>query len=202
MRAPKGSWTRPTQDRVREALFSMLAPRLAGARFLDLFAGSGVVGVEAWSRGAAFVCWVERNRRVARVLEQNVSELCAGAGVVYCDDVLRFVRRAARGEPFDVVYADPPYADSRGGGFGARRAGPGALCDGLRSSGLLAPGGLFIMEEEAGHEVVQPEGWRLVGNRVYGHTRLRLFGLDVKTDATETTADSGLRAAATGEGVG
>lgn len=79
IRVPDGP-VRPTQDRVREALFSMLGDRVVGARFLDLFAGSGAVGIEAWSRGAAQVCFVENNKRAYLILRQSVNELCASAG--------------------------------------------------------------------------------------------------------------------------
>ena len=96
---PAGRAVRPTQDRVRQALFSALATRIAGSQFLDLFAGSGAVGLEAWSRGAAGVVWVEQNPRVLRVLQANIGALCAPAGVA-CgtaravrSDVLGFLER-------------------------------------------------------------------------------------------------------------
>ncbi|MEI6807548.1 MAG: RsmD family RNA methyltransferase, partial [bacterium] len=120
-----GDMIRPTQEKVRQALFSCLAEKTPGCRFLDLFAGSGAVGLEAWSRGASFVCWVERDPRVAGVLKQNVASLCVPSegreGKVACDgktrvvmtDAGRFASKAGFDEPFDIIFADPPYAVGR-----------------------------------------------------------------------------------------
>lgn len=111
LRAPAGLATRPTPDRLREALFNILGAEVVDASFLDLFAGSGAVGIEAVSRGAARVVAVENSRRALEALEANV-ELC-GAG-----DRLRIVAKEATsalrslgeaGEQFDLVYVDPPY---------------------------------------------------------------------------------------------
>jgi 16S rRNA (guanine966-N2)-methyltransferase len=103
--------TRPTSDRVREALFSTLGERVTGGVVLDLYAGSGALGIEALSRGAAHATFVERDRRVARVLRENLAELGLRA-TVHVTDVARFVREldvVAPGAPFTVVLCDPPY---------------------------------------------------------------------------------------------
>jgi 16S rRNA (guanine(966)-N(2))-methyltransferase RsmD len=110
LQAPPGLATRPTSDRLRETLFNVLAPRIEGAAFLDLYAGSGAVGIEALSRGAARVVVVERAAPALKLLRANLArleiqreiEVCAGA-------VGAFLRRGAAGAGFDVVFLDPPY---------------------------------------------------------------------------------------------
>ena len=105
----KGRDIRPTTDRVREAWMSAMGGRLDGLRVLDLFAGSGAVGLEALSRGAAHVTFVERARSSIRVLEANVALLGAGNDVrVIDDDVHHFLRKVER-HAYDVALADPPY---------------------------------------------------------------------------------------------
>jgi 16S rRNA (guanine966-N2)-methyltransferase len=109
--APPGRDVRPTADRVRESWMSILTPVIPGARVLDLFAGSGALGLEALSRGATHVTFVERSSRVARVLEANVTALDAADEVtIVRGDALRFVRQHA-GAPFDLALADPPYRE-------------------------------------------------------------------------------------------
>jgi 16S rRNA (guanine966-N2)-methyltransferase len=105
----RGKDVRPTTDRVREAWMSALGGRLDGLTVLDLFAGSGALGLEALSRGAAWVVFVERARGSLRVLEANVAHLGAGEACrVVADDVFRYLK-AFDGPPFDVALADPPY---------------------------------------------------------------------------------------------
>jgi 16S rRNA (guanine966-N2)-methyltransferase len=107
--APPGKNVRPTLDRVREAWMSIVQPRLAGGRVLDLFAGSGALGLEALSRGAMFADIVERDPRTFRVLQQNVATLEADAMVrLHRTDALRFVAAAGQLE-YQVAFADPPY---------------------------------------------------------------------------------------------
>jgi len=108
---PPGDSVRPTADRVREALFASLAPRLPGASVLDAFAGSGALGLEARSRGAARVTFVERERRALEALRRNIAAVGLGDTTVIAADVLRAVRDGAlAGAPFDLVLLDPPYA--------------------------------------------------------------------------------------------
>ena len=108
---PRGDTTRPTADQVRIALMDTLAPRLAGARVLDLFAGAGGVGLEALSRGAAEVVFVERDARAVAALRENIQTLGVGqAARVKRGDVLRELAALYRaGERFDIVFLDPPY---------------------------------------------------------------------------------------------
>lgn len=114
LRVPGGRATRPTSDRVREALFSTLAERVVDAAVLDLYAGSGALGIEALSRGAARVTFVEHDRRAAAVLRHNLDTLGLRA-VVKTMDVARYVREAGNARddgPYDLVLCDPPYRSS------------------------------------------------------------------------------------------
>jgi len=113
LRAPRGLATRPTADRVRVTLFDVLGPTVAGARVLDLFAGTGAVGIEALSRGAARVVLVERDQSALRALRANLAALDAprAAARVMAGDVLRVLPELGAQEgPFDLVFIDPPYA--------------------------------------------------------------------------------------------
>jgi len=115
LKAPRGRVTRPTSDRVKEALFAMLGP-LDGGRVLDLFAGTGALGIEALSRGAERAVFVERDARVVSVLKANLSELGLGgtAAEVRCVDALVALRSArGREETYDLLFIDPPYAQAR-----------------------------------------------------------------------------------------
>ena len=141
--APVGRGTRPTPDRVKESLFSILGPRLPGARVLDLFAGTGQLAIEALSRGAASAVLVESGREPAEVIRHNLDRtgLSGKARLVRtdCRSALRVL--AAEGCAFDLVFLDPPYAEA-----------PrwfGQLAPVLLTGGLLAPGGLLVLEQEA-----------------------------------------------------
>ncbi len=115
LRAPRGLATRPTADRVRVTLFDVLGPAVAGARLLDLFAGTGAVGIEALSRGAARAVLVERDQSALRALRANLAALDASraAARVLAGDVLRLLPEIGAQEgPFDLVFLDPPYATS------------------------------------------------------------------------------------------
>jgi 16S rRNA (guanine(966)-N(2))-methyltransferase RsmD len=115
LRAPRGLATRPTADRVRVTLFDVLGPAVAGARVLDLFAGTGAVGIEALSRGAARVVLVERDQSALRALRANLAALGAPRAVarVMAGDVIRLLPELGAQEgPFDFVFIDPPYASA------------------------------------------------------------------------------------------
>jgi 16S rRNA (guanine966-N2)-methyltransferase len=139
LEAPPGLATRPTSDRLRETLFNVLAPRIEGAAFLDLYAGSGAVGMEALSRGAAQVEFVERGPAALKVLRGNLERLGIAAGFhIHAVAVGAFLRRAAEApkrERYEVVFLDPPwdaaeeYAATLGllGGSAAGLLGAGAL---------------------------------------------------------------------------
>jgi 16S rRNA (guanine966-N2)-methyltransferase len=109
LEAPDWAGVRPTSDKLRETLFNILAPRIEGARVLDGFAGTGAVGIEALSRGAAHVAFVERDPRAARLIDKNVGSLGARERhAIIRAEIAAAVRRLA-GERFDIVFLDPPY---------------------------------------------------------------------------------------------
>ena len=108
LRFPQGPDIRPTPDRVRETLFNWLGGRVSGARCLDLFAGSGALGLEALSRGAAHVTFIEHDPRAARELGAHLAEWGAAGARVECQDALAFLR--GTGSPFDIAFLDPPFA--------------------------------------------------------------------------------------------
>lgn len=141
--APPEEITRPTSDRLRETLFNVLAPRLPGTRFLDLYAGSGAVGIEALSRGARAVVAVESHKKAVWVIEQNLASLGIEEGLeLISAEVTHALRQLAdeREEGrFDLVFVDPPYREH------------GAYAQTLRLLGdleLVAPGGTVIVEHE------------------------------------------------------
>jgi 16S rRNA (guanine(966)-N(2))-methyltransferase RsmD len=162
--APPGTGTRPTSDRVREALFSILGGRVAEARVLDLFAGSGALGLEALSRGAAAVTFVERAPAALRVLRANVEALGAEAEIVRAD-ALKWLRAASDGAPqYDLVFLDPPYRQA--GALGA------VLSDALPA--VLGPDALVVAESDrrAPLELTIPT----IDERRYGDTLIRIHG--------------------------
>jgi 16S rRNA (guanine966-N2)-methyltransferase len=108
--APAGLATRPTSDRLRETLFDVLGVSIQGAAFLDLYAGSGAVGIEALSRGAAQAVFVERARGALKVLRENLARLGIGVEVqIHATSAAKFLRAAGDAQPFDAVFLDPPY---------------------------------------------------------------------------------------------
>ena len=162
--APRGDTVRPTADRVREALFASLAPLLPGAAVLDAFAGSGALGLEARSRGAAHVTFVEQDRRALEALRTNVATVGLDAVEVVVGDALRRVREATLpGAPFDLVLLDPPYA------LGEEPLGV-LLADLVP---LLAPDATVVVERAAGApEPSWPAALEAGEPRRYGATRL------------------------------
>jgi 16S rRNA (guanine966-N2)-methyltransferase len=159
--APAGSATRPTSDRVREALFSVLGD-VDGLRVLDLFAGSGALGIEALSRGAASAVFAERAPAALKALQSNLSALEIEARV-HSGDARGFVRKArAAGETYDLVFLDPPYREA------------GRLAPELDVAALLAPGGRIVTESDrrAPLEIDLP----MTFERRYGDTLIRIHG--------------------------
>lgn len=182
------SGVRPTQDRVRQALFSSMAERVPDSVFLDLCAGSGSVGVEAWSRGAAQVWWVEGHARTYSILKKNVEELCGppaasgGALRLFREEGLRFLRQESPETAFDVIFADPPYgAEAAGRPFAAE------ALESVRMNRRLKPGGLFVMEQSARDPVWPAPGWQTPVSREYGETALVFYRLETAVE-TERNA--------------
>ncbi|HLI30609.1 MAG TPA: 16S rRNA (guanine(966)-N(2))-methyltransferase RsmD [Terriglobia bacterium] len=134
-----GEALRPTSDQMRETLFDVLAERIRGARFLDLFAGSGAVGLEALSRGASEVVFVERRRQASELIRKNLLALgiCSGFRVMPCRAETAISRLADEDEQFDFVFLDPPYAEIREYHTTLRECA---------RSGILNPGAVVIAE--------------------------------------------------------
>ncbi len=158
--APKGVATRPTGDRVREAAFNLIGP-VDGAAVLDLFAGSGALGLEALSRGAASATFVESDRVACRTISQNLEKLGLTGARVVCGDAVWTLRQEPR--TYDIVLVDPPYElwaelEPR-------------LADGLAR--VLAPDGLVLVETGSKTEPVLPLALRT--SRRYGSARLTVF---------------------------
>jgi 16S rRNA (guanine966-N2)-methyltransferase len=165
LRAPR-SGLRPSGDRVRESLFARLGD-LDGAAVLDLFAGTGALGIESLSRGAASLVCVERSRGVAAVLAENLEALgLLSSSRVLSEDVLAAVRRLGRaGERFDLVLLDPPYAS------GEARGALAALVE----AGIAAPGAMVVLERSRSHPVADVPGLELLDERRYGDTVITRF---------------------------
>ncbi|MFN9631314.1 MAG: 16S rRNA (guanine(966)-N(2))-methyltransferase RsmD [Cyanobacteriota bacterium] len=170
LRSPKGDGARPTTARVRQAVMNMLTGELRGSRWLELCGGSGVMACEALQRGASAVVLVERDRRVAAVARENLAAVAAAIDhrggappsvMVVEREAQRFLGRGAAASglaPFDLIYADPPWA--------AGLHGP--LAEAVAAGGWLAPGGTLIWEGERGTVWAIPTGWRERQRRAYG----------------------------------
>jgi 16S rRNA (guanine966-N2)-methyltransferase len=155
---PNAPGLRPTPDRVRETLFNWLQFEIAGTRCLDLFAGSGALGLEALSRGAAEVVFVERDAHAAASLRETLSTLGGQGSVVDSRDAFAFLAQPPT-RPFDVVFLDPPYDQQ----WLPR------LCAALESGGWLAPGARIYLEDAAGRgPPALPPGWELRRSRRAG----------------------------------
>ena len=158
---------RPTMEQAREAVFSSLAARVPGARVLDLFAGSGSFGLEAWSRGAASVTAVEKVSKHWKILQGNFQSLQGDPDLGRWDavqaDVYDYLKRPVG--PFDLVFADPPYEE----------ADLPRLLEALR--GALAPDGLLVFEMRAHGAYSPPPEWILIKEKCYGGTRMLFLEL-------------------------
>ena len=161
--APTWDGLRPTSDKLRETLFNILAPRIHGARVLDGYAGTGAVGIEALSRGAAHVTFVEKDRRAVALIEANLAACGVDADyTIENRDLIAAVRQAA-GAAFDVVWLDPPYdiMDVSGALDAASR--------------MLAPGGLLVLERATRREPDAPASLQRVRDVKSGDSTLTFF---------------------------
>jgi 16S rRNA (guanine(966)-N(2))-methyltransferase RsmD len=165
--APRGLATRPTSDRVREALFSILG-NIEGFAVLDLYAGSGALGLEALSRGARFATFVERARAPVVALRENIAALDVEAdSAVFVTDVRAAIRALGKsGARVGLVFADPPYADKD----------TAALLESLVESGLLDEGAIVVLEHSSKVTPPDPDPDRVLrSTRVYGDTALTFY---------------------------
>lgn len=165
LRTPKGRITRPTTDRVREALFNILGSRVIDSIFLDLFAGSGAVGLEALSRGAKKAVFIENNKLALKCLNSNLmSTNFKAKGLVIAADARRALEYLKKRDIFfDLVYVDPPY--SKGWGD--------VILPSVND--LLLPYGLIIMETSVKEKPSEINGIKMFSKRVYGDTALSFY---------------------------
>jgi 16S rRNA (guanine966-N2)-methyltransferase len=181
---PPGDVVRPTPDRVREALFDILGPTLSGLRVLDLYAGTGALGLEALSRGAAHATFVERDARVRATLARNAEELgVVGRSRILAGDVESLLARRAVGGPFELVLADPPYLEAPG-----ERVLPA-----LASSGALVPGSTVVLQRHHRTPPVEAPGTGLVRHRTAGYGRTSLDFYSFSGDCARPGGLSGHR---------
>tara|TARA_R110000824_G_scaffold222077_1_gene409310 strand:- start:48138 stop:48752 length:615 start_codon:yes stop_codon:yes gene_type:complete len=154
---------RPTPDRVRETLFNWLGQQLYGQQVLDLFAGTGALGIEAVSRGAACVDFVERDPRVAAQLSTNLTSLHITSSAVHINDVQAYLTRPA--QPYSLVFLDPP--------FHQQLAEP--CCKTLESGGWLSDGAMIYLETETSLAPGVPANWQLHRETQAGESTARLY---------------------------
>ena len=174
LKVPKTDAIRPTQDRVRESLFNILAPEIGDADFVDLFAGCGAVGLEALSRGAKTATFVEANRKHVEVLNANLKTILGPLGrlgplgqQVVCADVYRWISTYV-GPGFSIGFADPPYRLGEEKGYAQVLAT-------LAERNVIRPDGLFVAEMTAVQKAEETPGWDLLRDRVYGKTRICIW---------------------------
>ena len=151
---PRGNAVRPTTDRIKETLFNMIRDEVPGCRFLDLFAGSGGIGIEALSEGADFCVFADKSRTSAACVKANLAHThLEESAAVYTCDFRQALHRLARSEPFDIVFLDPPY--DRGLEIEALRL--------LASQDLVSEGGLIIIESliDADYSNLIPDCFRI-----------------------------------------
>jgi 16S rRNA (guanine966-N2)-methyltransferase len=167
LKSPKRHALRPTQDRIRQVIFSSLAEHVPGARTLDLYAGTGSFGIEALSRGAHSATFVEQDAEAVQCIRDNLLH-CHLQGEVRQGDVLTYLKEPP-GTPFDLIFADPPYTKSRG-----------ALEDDPvlgKVAPFLAPEGILVCEHYAEREVENARSWEVIRHRTYGETGLTFLRL-------------------------
>jgi 16S rRNA (guanine966-N2)-methyltransferase len=171
LKTPKWEGVRPTSDKLRETLFNILAPRIAGANVLDGYAGTGALGIEALSRGAAHVTFVEKDRRAAALIEENV-QACGvkGSYTIACSDFLTW--RGGGSGSFDLILLDPPYDTSN----------VHQVLD--RAAGLLSSDGLLVLERATRQDPDVPSSLERMRDVRSGDSTLTMF-----TRAAEPIAD-------------
>ncbi len=159
---------RPTPERIRETLFNWLSPRIHGARCLDLFAGTGALGLEALSRGAQSVVFVERASRAVATLQHNIETLAADGAVVLQMDALDYLDEE-RQERFDLVFLDPPFAAEM----------LDELCRLIAQRQVLAEDAhIYLEQDRSNPEPDLPDGWRILKNKTAGNVRYMLVQQD------------------------
>ncbi len=163
LRTLKGTDIRPTTDKTKETLFNIMQFRIPGCRFLDLFAGTGAIGIEALSRGASAAFFVEKDRRAHSLIAENLAYTKTDARAkLIRGDVLQVLAQLEREEPFDIIFMDPPFDQ------GLEKD----VLTYLSDSGIPAPGGLIIAEASAGTDFsyLPDLGYEVVKRKLYTHS--------------------------------
>ena len=169
LKAPEGMDTRPTADRVKEALFSILQGRVYGVRALDLYGGSGALALEALSRGAQSCVIVDQSAKACRVIRENIEELRVGdrAELMKMSDVQALRALRNRGDAFDLIFLDPPY-----------RMDASPVCALIAEYGLLKKDGDLVLEHSRDKTPPAVPPLLLSGRRDYGATSLSFYRLE------------------------
>ena len=157
---------RPTMDRVKAAIFSSLGDMVIGARILDLFAGTGALGIEALSRGAASAIFVEADRQSGETIERNLAKTNL-KGRVQLQDVFDFLRRPSSADKFQIIFADPPYDKLHRG-----ESHTDALLHNETLPQLLKPNGIFVLEKLPSEIIPDLKPWRVIRRKTYGATEV------------------------------
>jgi len=157
---------RPTMDRVKGAIFSSLGDAVVGARVLDLFAGSGALGIEALSRGAASAVFVEEDRQSVEVLGKNLTKTKL-KGRIRNQDVFDFLRHASNTGEFQIIFADPPYEKTNHSERYTEK-----LLNNEALPRLLEPGGMFVLEKRPDETLPEIKRWNVIRRKAYGATEV------------------------------
>jgi len=160
------SGVRPTMDRVKAAIFSSLGETVINAQVLDLFAGSGALGIEALSRGAASAVFVEDDRQSAEAIEKNLAKTKL-KGRVRRQDVFVFLRQQSDAENFQIIFADPPYEKANDGANYTER-----LLNNDSLPQLLVPEGIFVLEKRPSETISELKFWQVIRQKTYGATEV------------------------------
>jgi 16S rRNA (guanine966-N2)-methyltransferase len=174
------SGVRPTMDRVKAAIFSSLGEEVIGARVLDLFAGTGALGIEALSRGADSAMFVEENAAAVKTIERNLARTKL-EGRVRQQDVFAFLRASQTPEQYRIIFADPPYEKTKSGGQYTQ-----LLLESSELAGLLEPAGVFVLEKRPAEKMPSIPLWEVIRARRYGATEV----LFLQRAAVGTVADA------------
>ncbi len=162
LKARRGAETRPTADRVKESLFNILAPYLAGARFLDIFAGNGGIGIEALSRGADFCVFIEKNVQCVKIIKENLSltGFTDRAYIIAREAPAALSTLNVQDKHFDIIFLDPPYHSKQ----------LSLTIEEVLRHCLLKPGGLLVVEHHFLDVSWQGSAWKIVRTKKYGTT--------------------------------
>ncbi len=166
LKAPEGMDTRPTADRVKEALFSIIQGRLYGARVLDLYAGSGALALEALSRGAESAVLVDMGQKACRAISANIETLAYGdrARLLRMADTAAIAALKKAGDRFDLIFLDPPY-----------RMDTAPVCEKIVEAGLMMEGAVIVAEHSREKPPRLPAGLKVADHREYGATGLTFY---------------------------